>query len=352
MRNRLPLGLQLALLTLLSSVVHGQNEHPLTAPDSVILSGWEYGDLFVTTPAGSFPVQGPPGFSDRGYFVIPALAPGGDRIAWGLTLPDDSDRTKCDPSIVTCALPGRTQYKSVMGVYSLRDKTWKTYGDFCQMGAGSAVFSPDGTKIAFKAQVRADEHSSCDSGYSMSALLILDLVSSQFTQVPNTSMVMANARISWSPDGKYLAVQFGAWGPPNSIVLIEVGSWVQKPIADGWNPSWSPKGDWIAYEIDGGTKCMIAHPDGIDAKLILDVGHRSGLGGWQLPMGAAWSPDETTLWLSEQEFSGKTEVVRVDLATGEVNKMPKNTPSVFGWVLQPGDPTASAVRRSGSAPER
>jgi hypothetical protein len=69
-------------------------------------------------------------------------------------------------------------------------------------------------------------------------------------------------------------------------------------------------------------------------------------------MGAAWSPDETTLWLSEQEFSGKTEVVRVDLATGEVNKMPKNTPSVFGWVLQPGDPTASAVRRSGSAPER
>jgi hypothetical protein len=30
----------LALLTVLSSVVHGQSKHPLTAPDSVILSGY------------------------------------------------------------------------------------------------------------------------------------------------------------------------------------------------------------------------------------------------------------------------------------------------------------------------
>lgn len=110
MRNWLPIGLQLALLTVVNNVVYGQNEHPLTAPDSVILSGWEYGDhLFISTPAGSFPVQGPPGSIHGGYFVLPALAPGGDRIAWGLTLPDESDRTKCDPSVVvTCtylALP-------------------------------------------------------------------------------------------------------------------------------------------------------------------------------------------------------------------------------------------------------
>jgi hypothetical protein len=351
MRNWLPIGLQLALMTVLSGVIYGQNEHPVTAPDSVILSGWEYGDLLVATPAGTFPVQGPPGFSDRGYFVLPALAPGGDRIAWGLTLPDDSDRTKCDPSVVTCALRGPTQYKSVMGVYSIRDKIWTTYGDFCPSGAGSAAFSPDGTKIAFKAEIRAD-YPSCDSGHNTNALLILDLVNGQFTQVPNTAMVMANARISWSSDGEYLAVQFGAWGPPNSIVLIEVGSWVQKPIADGWNPSLSPKGDWIAYQINSGTKCMIAHRDGTDAKLILDVGRRWGLGGWQLPMGAVWSPDEKTLWLSEQEFSGKTEEVSVDLATGNVKKMPKYTPSVFGWVLQPGGLAASAERQSGSAPER
>jgi len=332
MRNWLPIGLKLALMTVLCSVIYGQNGRPVTAPDSVILSGWQYGDLRISTPTGTFPVQGPPGFTDRGYFVLPALAPDGDQIAWGLTLPDHSERTKCDPSVVTCALPGPTQYKSVMGVYSLRDKTWKTYGDFCPMGAGSAAFSPDGTEIAFKAQIRTD-YPSCDSGHSRNALLILDLAKGQFTEVPNTAMVMANARISWSGDGRYLAVQFGAWVQSTSIALIEVGSWAQKRIADGWNPSWSPKGDWIAYQTNRGTRCMVAHPDGTGAKHILDVG-----GDWQLPMGVVWSPDEKALWLSEQEFSGKTEVVSMDIATGKVMKMPKYTPSVFGWVLQPGGP--------------
>jgi hypothetical protein len=52
-------------------------------------------------------------------------------------------------------------------------------------------------------------------------------------------------------------------------------------------------------------------------------------------MGAVWSPDEKTLWLSEEEFSGKTEVVSVDLATCEIKKMPKHTPSIFGWAPLP-----------------
>ena len=34
-----------------------------------------------------------------------------------------------------------------MGVYSVRDKTWKQYGDFEMVG--SAAFSPDGKRIAF-----------------------------------------------------------------------------------------------------------------------------------------------------------------------------------------------------------
>jgi|GEM_PF-4443045 len=43
MRNWLPMGLQLTLLVALNNVAYGQNEHPVAAPDSVILSGWEYG---------------------------------------------------------------------------------------------------------------------------------------------------------------------------------------------------------------------------------------------------------------------------------------------------------------------
>jgi WD40-like Beta Propeller Repeat len=326
MRDRLTPILQLALLMVSADLLYGQNERPITAPDSVVLSGWQYGDLFVTTSDGSFRVTGPPGSSDQGYFVLPALSPNGDLIAWGLTLPDVSGNAKCDPRILGFAVPGLVHHRSTMGVYSLLDKTWNTYGDFCELGAGSAAFSPDGMKVAFEAKIDTGDRG-CFSDYATEALLILDLASGMFTQIPDTVGVMANARISWSPDGKYIAAQFGSWAPSSRIVLIAVGSWVQKQIAEGWDPSWSPKGDLISYETGEGTKCMIARPDGTQARLVLHAA-----GGSQIPMGAVWSPDEKTLWLSEEEFSGKTKVASVDLATGKVKKMPKYTPSVFGWV--------------------
>jgi dipeptidyl aminopeptidase/acylaminoacyl peptidase len=332
MRTRL---LVLLLLTapIFIRASYGQNERSLTVPRSIILQGWAYGNMLVSTPSSNIAVQNLPGF---GYFVIPALAPGGDRVAWGLTIPDDTGRTRCDSTVFACDMPDHVEYKSVMGVFSLRDKTWKTYGDFCQFGAGSAAFSPDGTKIAFKALIRSAD-SRCSSGDAVNVLLILDLATGQFTQVPNAAMVMANARISWSPDGKYLAVQFGGWGPPNGIVLIDVGSWTQKVIADGWNPSWSPMGDWIAYQTAGGRKCMIIHPDGTGARKVYDVGRSSGWGDWALPWGVVWSPDEKTLILSEEEFSGRTDVVSMDLATGKLKKMPKHTPSIFAWVPEPNE---------------
>jgi hypothetical protein len=348
MRDWLTFGSQLALLTVLSSVVHGQSEHPLTAPDSIILSGWEYGDhLFVSTPAGNFPVQGPPGFKDSGYFTLPALAPGGDRIAAVLTLPDYSDRTKCDPTLVTCALPGPIQHKSVMGVYFIRDKSWKLYGDFCPYDrAGPAAFSPDGTKIAFKATIRTDQ-TSCDSGYAKHALLFLDLASGQFTQIPNTAEVMASTQISWSPDGKFIAVQIRKSDCRNenplidSIVLIEVGSWVQKQIAEGWSPSWSPKGEWIAYLAENQQKCVLIRPDGTGAKVVRDVSRRGLLVDWAIQPGEVWSPDGTALILTEGTFFGNYDEIKVDVVTGKVKKLPKDTPTIFGWVTQPHSATAS-----------
>jgi hypothetical protein len=340
MRNWFPVVLSLVLLSASSRVFWGQDEHLITEPNSALLFAWDYGDLLVSTPAGSIDVPGPAGPVGGGYFVIPAIAPRGDLIAVGLTLPDHSDRTKCDPSVVACALPGTTQNMSVMGVYSLRDKEWKTYGDFCQMGAGSAAFSPDGTKIAFEATMRSASQN-CSFGYEKKSLLILDLASGWFTQVPNTASVIPNAKISWSSDGRYLAVEFGSRGP-NSIVLIEMGSWTQKMIAVGGDPSWSPKGDWIAYETGAGAACKIMHPDGTSAKMVLDAFRR--FGAWAVESGAVWSPDEGTILLNEREEGGRINVVSVDLDTGKVKKIAKRTPRVFGWVQLPSNQLAGAKK--------
>lgn len=333
MRNWFPVVLSLVLLAASSHVCWGQDEHLITEPNSELLFAWDYGDLFVSTPAGNIDVPGPNGPVGGGYFVIPALAPGGDLIAIGLTLTDQSERTKCDPSVVTCALPGTEQRMSAMGVYSLRDKKWKVYGDFCMLGAGSAAFSPDGTKIAFEASLRTASRD-CGAGYEKKALLIFDLASGQFTQVPDTARVVANAGISWSPDGRYLAVQMYQQGKsPFRVVLIEVGTWVQKTIADGGDPSWSPKGDWIAYDVSAGMACMMMHPDGTGAKMVLDAFRR--FGAWGIVSGAVWAPDGKTILLNEQSEGGDINVVSVDLGTGQVKIIARRTPRVFGWVQLP-----------------
>jgi hypothetical protein len=330
MRNWFPLYLSLVLLSASSWVCWGQDAHLITEPDSVLLFAWDdAGDLLLSTPTGNLRVTGPDGPVD-GVNFSPTLAPGGDLIAIGLRLPDHTARTQCDPSVVTCALPGTTQYMWVMGVYSLRNKEWKTYGDFC--GAGMPAFSPDGMKIAFKAAMRSALQN-CDFGNEKDALLVLDLATGQFTQVPDTARVIPKARLSWSPDGRYLAVQSGR-GSHDSIVLIEVGSWVQRVIAEGWDPSWSPKGDWIAYDVGAGMACMMMHPDGTGAKMVLDAFRR--FGAWAVEYGAVWSPDEKTLLVNEREESGHVEVVRVDLNTGKVTIIAKRTPKLFGWVQLPG----------------
>lgn len=339
MRDWFTIVLSLVFLSASSRGCWAQDEHLVTEPNSALLFAWDYGGgLLLSTPTGTLEVPGPDGGPVDAVNFSPALAPGGNRIAIGFRLPDDTARTQCDPSVVTCALPGTTQYMWVMGVYSLRDKEWKTYGDFC--GAGTPAFSPDGTKIAFEAGIRLAVQS-CGVGYGKNALLILDLASGQFTQVPNGPAVMPRAQISWSPDGRYLAIDSGA-GPQESIVVIEVGSGVQKTLAVGGNPAWSPNGDWIAYDVRAGMACMMMRPDGTGAKLVLDAFRRWG--AWDVDSGAVWSPDERTILLNEREEGGRINVVSVDLDTGKVKIIAKRTPRVFGWVQLPGSQLPGAKK--------
>jgi Tol biopolymer transport system component len=207
-----------------------------------------------------------------------------------------------------------------MGVYSLRDKAWKLYGDFCF--AGSAAFSPDGKRVAFEVTTRAD-NPNCNSLPGSEMLMILDLETGQFTPVPDTEPVMGNTQLSWSPDGRHLAVQFTKADTPHYlIVLIEIGSWVQNVIAEGTDPSWSPKGDWIAYHAQWNQTCMLIRPDGTGAKMVLDLRSRTSgrllfKSGWLSYAATVWSPDEEKLLLHEEVMDGVNyNVTILDLATG------------------------------------
>jgi Tol biopolymer transport system component len=134
--------------------------------------------------------------------------------------------------------------------------------------------------------------------------------------------------LSWSPDSKFLAVTANQPGY-GGIVVIDLASGAMKTIAEGSNPSWSPKGDWIAYGL--AVKCMIIHPDGTDARSVLDK-ERKWM-NYTLDAPIVWSPEGDRLLLNQRRIYGThTRVITVDLATGHAIKNSKDGEVVSGWV--------------------
>jgi WD40 repeat protein len=282
-------------------------------------------ELYLVTPSGSFTVPELHGRVGQRASPIPAISLSGDRVAWSLKFMLNADIVKCDPSKKGwCDLKPKPIFKSVMGVYSVRDKTWKQYGDFYMVG--SAAFSPDGKKIAFKDEADSDRQ----------RLMILDLETGQMTPVPGSNSVIWITQLSWSPDGKFLVGTVPTPGGKliaEQIVVIDIATGEMKTVAEGSDPSWSPKGDWIAYVLP--VQCMIIHPDGTGARSVLDKEPKWMK--WALNAPIVWSPDGERLLLNQQKiYDSPTRVIMVDLATGHAIIKSKNGEVVSGWVSYSG----------------
>jgi Tol biopolymer transport system component len=225
-------------------------------------------------------------------------------------------------------------------VYSLFEKSWKTYGDFCGSGVGSVVFSPDGTRVAFVSK------SAYSSGNEFCfnnpiVLQILDLVTGKLTPISYQGRVEEHARLSWSPDGNYLVGQFCCSASSTyQIVVIDLASGNGKVIAEGTNPAWSPKGDWISFDDQKSRKCTIIHPDGTAAKVVQDLGREwmfLGIGSSSLMFlkGAIWSPDGNKLLFNEEGVDTGGNVTILDLPSGKHTTRSKNVLFVLGWAKRP-----------------
>lgn len=233
----------------------------------------------------------------------------------------NADLVKCDPKTKGwCDPHPRPIFKSVVGVYSVRDKTWKQYGDFKIVG--SAAFSPDGKRIAFDGEDGC-KGANCDGG-----LMILDLETGHMETITGSIQVDWRNQISWSPDGKFIAVSAVSPGF-GRIVVFDVATGKMTTIAEGTNPSWSPKGDWIAYTYI--VECMVIHPDGTGARSVLDKERK-----WMkytLDGPIVWSPDGEKLLLNQRKISDDhPRVIMVDLATGHAIMKSKEGELVTGWV--------------------
>jgi dipeptidyl aminopeptidase/acylaminoacyl peptidase len=307
-----------------------------TEPNSTLLFGSPDNEVALAVGKQKFDVHNPPGFIGQGTSPLPALSPKADKVAWGVALPDVTGDENCRNSLVVCPMADTPKRKSVMALYSIRNKSWKLYGDFCPGGVGSATFSADGTKVAFSAKSRSG-NPDCDS--NPDKLQILDLATGKLTPITYSDEVMHNARLSWSPDGKYLVGQLGAWVELNKrIVVIDVLSGIGRIIAEGTNPSWSPKGDWIAYTDSSGEKCVLIHPDGTGSKMVRNLS--KGSFSYKIFFyGVVWSPDGNKLLFNEAygALESSLDVAMLDLATGKVTIRSKHGPAVFGWSHNPSE---------------
>ena len=321
----------LAIVVTSANAGCGQSREAFSEPQSLLLFSGDSGDLLIVSPTGNVLVPHPSDSIVDGSLPLPALSRGGDQIAASFRLPDDPGSAICHPSWPTRGPYKQPIFKSMMGVYSLREKAWKFYGDFCFVG--SAAFSPDGKKVAFEADVRPDD----PRFSSPRSLMILDLETGRFTPVPETAAVRGNSQISWSPDAKYLAVAMtNGEKSPVVIVRIEIESRNQRVIAEGTDPAWSPNGDWIAYHADWNRECVLINPDGTGAKTVLDLRRRSG--GWILYDTATWSPDGRKLLLNEERVEGfDFDITMLDLTTGKTTRKSRKGRVVLGWAAKSGD---------------
>jgi Tol biopolymer transport system component len=299
-----------------------QSENVFPEPQSTLLFRGSYDELYLVTSSENLSVPELHGWVGQNASPIPEISPSGDRVAWSLKFMLNADIVKCDPSKKGwCDLKPKPVFKSVLGVYSVQDKTWKRYGDFHHVG--SAAFSPDGKKIEFKDEANSDRQ----------RLMILDLETRQMTPITGTGSIFWISQLSWSPRGKFLAGAVNGHGY-EQIVLIDVVTGAMKTIAEGSNASWSPKGDWIAYALT--VKCMIIHLDGTGARSALE--REPKWMNWTLDAPIEWSPDGERLLLNQRTVDDSaTRVIMVDLATGHVVRISKNGEEVMGWVRKSGD---------------
>lgn len=317
MSGKHALSYVLAVLLIPVASLYGQDKQILSLPDSVLLFGI-YTDLRVVTTDRGLEIKPPveEGFN-YGYFVYPGLSPQGDLVAWGFAVDWQKDRP-------------RYSARFALGVYSIKEQKWKTYGDFDDIG--TPAFSPDGAKIAFIARDPVKGHH----------LQMFDVTSEKITTMRNVKAddfrgnggIPKKATLGWSPDGKRLVVELERTEKSSLIAVLDLGTGDIKPIADGFSPAWSPTGEWIAYYDPRGDTCMLVHPDGTGAKAVRKA-HSTFFNPRGYGYAVVWSPDGKKLLLNQVNYDRAVEVVLLDLETGRsTTRKTKNGLAAFGWVAR------------------
>jgi hypothetical protein len=295
----------LALILLAVTFSQAKGSGTFSVPDSVLLFHATDSTLKLVATDPRETLSVPVGSRNR-PLATASMGPGARSISWGFPVADDLSKTWK----VRCAV----------GVYSVSEKKWRTYGDFSQIHA-TAILG-DGSKVAFIAD---------ETDGNSRRLLLLDTDTGKITELAHVAAVL----VSWSPDGGRLAVEISGGEKAATIAIFDMRSRSTHKLVEGNWPAWSPSGDWIAYVDHSNEKVHLIRPDGTGDRVLKDVGGH--VFGYRIFGGQpVWSPDGKKLLLNEYkgDWDSSLDVMMVDINTGRTTQLSKNGEEVIGWTTQ------------------
>jgi Tol biopolymer transport system component len=144
-----------------------------------------------------------------------------------------------------------------------------------------------------------------------------------------------NSTPSWSPDGNSIAFEKNrehdqGWGY-SEVAVVELASGKITELDKGRFPSWSPKGDLIAYTDVDGKQLKATDPQGAHRR-VLKKTWAAVTGPIQGPL--VWSPDQTKLifYRVHDALSGEqhSKVYLLDIGNGDVKRLARDE-TVLAW---------------------
>lgn len=323
-------GLVLSQTLSLKASLMAQKERLPQMPGATLLMGWPLYELELTTEDKTVKIQNHEGE----WSITPSISADGRIVAAARPL---------DGQLTTL----RVRSTLVISTYSVTNGEWTEYKDLTTF-SGPVAISPDGTRLA------------CFTwGKDKAAwrLRVVDIKSGRTASLRELPQrVSGMPQISWSSDSRRIAFddapepratssnsrEMSNPAVTSKIYILDIDSGTVQKIAEGWLPSWSPSGEWIAYfdyppqkhdrwpmNLMVPERIKLIRPDGTESRII---------GSWRAPwddlrVAPVWSPDSKTILINRVRDEGDNmNIYLLDLATGEITKRFKKSPPVYAWV--------------------
>jgi Tol biopolymer transport system component len=162
------------------------------------------------------------------------------------------------------------------------------------IGAIAAEISPDGQKLAFIGTFAFPKNRGVNLITSDGH--IRNLIGLEEREYPDS--------FGWSSSGNELV-----YDKDKKIYIYSLPTGSRRLLVEGTGPTWSPKGDWIAYRDTNG-RASLTSPDGSKTKEILS--------GSVIRRGLRWSPDGRYLLFANARTYN---IQIVNLATNQISNI-------------------------------